>query len=445
MGSLKDFLIKNQYNYLYEENKENKIIKPTTLKEQIEFKKRNIDIIENNIIGINILSEKINDEDKTKVNGMKKLIKATKFFIQKTNPFYSEDFIKIQKISNELKKYYNYEINKKLTKGQEEKLKLIKEDCRNLMIKISRENTLLYKLKNEYEIIKKGNAEAWNCIYITSGIGFAAGMIPIPFADLPILYSVYSGLIMKIANCYNIKSNEISKTTFAKLIFGLSVDVQSSGKILGNGVGMAAGREIGSELVYDIGEEQVINWGKSGLHIVEKGGNVNIGKEAEKLLVKNESKFKDLLMYIYNLIPSFKSGVEKGIENGGQQLGKNLEDILVKNTVNLSKEVVEEASQNFGQIYAEKITFNASKHINYLKNLSPKILPVIGSLIGGILDLYSTYNIGKNAINYFEEYIKKTIGCEFMLRRKEEYEKIFRTLDIIANDDFENLKPNIID
>ena len=65
---------------------------------------------------------------------MKKLIKATKFFIQKTNPFYSEDFIKIQKISNELKKYYNYEINKKLTKGQEEKLKLIKEDCRNLMI-----------------------------------------------------------------------------------------------------------------------------------------------------------------------------------------------------------------------------------------------------------------------------------------------------------------------
>lgn len=200
MGSLKDFLIKNQYNYLYEENKENKIIKPTTLKEQIEFKKRNIDIIENNIIGINILSEKINDGDKTKVNGMKKLIKATKFFIQKTNPFYSEDFIKIQKISNELKKYYNYEINKKLTKGQEEKLKLIKEDCRNLMIKISRENTLLYKLKNEYEIIKKGNAEAWNCIYITSGIGFAAGMIPIPFADLPILYSVYSGLIMKIAN-----------------------------------------------------------------------------------------------------------------------------------------------------------------------------------------------------------------------------------------------------
>ena len=134
MGSLKDFLIKNQYNYLYEENKENKIIKPTTLKEQIEFKKRNIDIIENNIIGINILSEKINDEDETKVFGMKKLIKATKFFIQKKNPFYSEDFIKIQKISNELKKYYNYEINKKLTKGQEEKLKLIKEDCRNLMI-----------------------------------------------------------------------------------------------------------------------------------------------------------------------------------------------------------------------------------------------------------------------------------------------------------------------
>ena len=161
----------------------------------------------------------------------------------------------------------------------------------------------------------------------------------------------------------------------------------------------------------------------------------------EKLILKNESKFKNLLNYIYSLFPSFHNGVKNGIENGGKTLGKNLENVLIANTSNLSKDFVAEASENVGKVYTEKLVSNAG---GCLKGLTPKIIPILGSLIGGAMDFYSTYNVGKNSIKYFEEYLKKTMCCEFIIKRKEEYDKIFDSLDIMAKNNFENLKKNIL-
>lgn len=50
------------------------------------------------------------------------------------------------------------------------------------------------------------------------------------------------------------------------------------------------------------------------------------------------------------------------------------------------------------------------------------------------MDSYSTYRVGKNSITYFEDYIKKTMCCEYIVKRKEEYEKILNSLETIAND-----------
>lgn len=107
------------------------------------------------------------------------------------------------------------------------------------------------------------------------------------------------------------------------MIFGFGADVQSSAKIVGNGVASASGETFGKELIYDIGDEQIRNWAKEGLHVVKQGGNVDVGEVAENLLIKNESKFNNLITYIYNLFPSFNKSVQNGIEAGGQQLGKN--------------------------------------------------------------------------------------------------------------------------
>ena len=53
-------------------------------------------------------------------------------------------------------------------------------------------------------------------------------MIPVPYADIPILYSIQYGMIAKIGNCFSVQFSEIPNSVFFKLIFGLGADVQSS-------------------------------------------------------------------------------------------------------------------------------------------------------------------------------------------------------------------------
>ena len=437
-------LILNKYEHLKEEG-EKYDEENLTLSQRLDFMGKKDTIIEDNIIELELLEEKKKPFGRTEVvqgDGLSYLLRATKFFIKKRNPFYQEDFNKIKNFINEFK---NFDLNKKngkqLTKTQEENLKALKNKCKDLISKISQENNLLSKLKNENEIIKKAKNESYNIIYITSALGFMVGMIPVPYADIPILYSMYYGMITKIGNCFNVKYSEIENMVYVKLIFGLEADVQSSVKIVGNGVASTTGESLGKELIYDLGEEQVKNWSKTGLHVVKSGGNVNVGEVAENLIIKNESKFKSFFTYIYNLFPSFNKSVKNGIEAGGQKLGKQLENVLIENTSNLSKDFVSKTSEKVGKKFGEKLVGNASGH---LKTLTPKIIPIIGSLIGGTIDYYSTYNVGKNAIKYFEDYIKKTMCCEFIVKRKEEYEKILNSLEIMANDIPKEFKINII-
>ena len=279
IDALKKFLSQNKYNNLYEEGEkdENKL---KSLKEKIRLKKdQNYGKIKDNIILTNLLKENYKNKDVNSVFGISELLKATKYFIKKTNPFKDEDFNNLKNYIKQFKNYNSiFDKGKQLTKEQEKKLQLLKGNCKDLMIQISNENSLLYKLNDQNEIIEKTKIEAYKIIYISSALGFMAGIIPIPFIDLPILYSMHLSMIAKIGNCFNVKFSEIPNKTLASLIFGLEADVQSSAKILGNGVGKVAGENFGMDLVYDIGEEQVINWSKEGLHIVKQGGNVNVGE-----------------------------------------------------------------------------------------------------------------------------------------------------------------------
>lgn len=424
-------MINNKYNNLYEEGENNDNEEESN--ESNEKNEEN-DIIEDNIIEVDLLEFKKGLKKIYLGYGLSNLLKATKYFIKKRNPFNVEDFNKIKIYINQFKEYNKHE---KLTKEQEKNYKLLKEQCKDLIIKVTQDNDLICKLNNENEIIKKAQNEAYRIIYITSYLGFMAGMIPFPFADIPILYMIYCGMITKIGNCYNVKFSEIPCSVFLSLMFELGADVQSSAKIVGNGVASATGETFGKELIYDIGDEQIKNWAKDGLHVVMKGGNVDVGEVASNLLIKNESKFNNLLTYIYNLFPAFNKSVQNGIEAGGQQLGKKLEDVLIKNTSNLSKDYVCEASEKIGKYYGEKLVSNAG---GFFKGCTPKLIPIVGSLIGGAMDSYSNYNVGKNTIKYFEDYIKKTMGCEFIVKRKEEYEKILNSLDAMAkgiSDEFE--------
>ena len=442
--ALKKFLIDNNYNNLYEKGEKSKS-EGISLKDKIRLKKgKSFNSIEDNIIGINLLKQYNNDVLVSNVFGVSDLLRATKYFIKKTNPFKVEDFDKI-KFYFEKFKNFNLIIEKgeKLTKEQEEELKSLKENCKELMINISKENTLLYKLNDQNKIIEKAENEAYKIIYTISSLGFLAGCIPVPFVDLGILIPIYLAMVSRIGNCFNVKFSEIPNKTLMKLVFGLEADVQSGAKIVGNAVGASAGEKFGKDLVKDIGKDQVKEWSKSGLRIVpiDKAIDpVNIAEVGENLLVNNESKFKNFINYIYNLFPSFQDGIKKGIDLKGQKYGDRLANILFENTVDFSEEYAMESAGKYGQLYSKAITSNASGTLN---SFLPKFIPIVGSLIGGAMDFYSTYKVGKNSIKYFEEYLKKTMGCEFVLKRKEEYEKALNSLDILSNYNFENFKINV--
>ena len=444
--ALKKFLIENNYNNLYEKGEKAKNEK-NSLKDKIRLKKgKNLNIIEDNIIGINLLKQ-YNDNGDLVANvfGVSELLRATKHFIKKTNPFKDEDFDKLN-FFIEKHKNFNLIIDKgeKLTKEQEEELKSLKENCKDLLIQISKENSLLYKLNDQNKIIEKAQNEAYKIIYTISALGFLVGCIPVPFLDLGILVPIYITMITKIGNCFSVTFSEIPNKTLLKLVFGLEADVQSGAKIVGNAVGASAGEKFGKDLVKDIGKDQVKEWAQTSLQFVPDGipgyTPVDVVEVGENLLVKNENKFKNFINYFYNLFPSFQDGVKKGIDLKGQKYGQKVAGILMDNTIYYGEEYASYNAGKVGQLYSQAIVSNASGNLtNYL----PKFIPVIGSLIGGVMDSYSTYKVGINSIKYFEEYVKKTMGCEFVKKRKEEYEKALNSLDILSNYNFENFKINI--
>ena len=111
-------------------------------------------------------------------------------------------------------------------------------------------------------------------------------------------------MLSRIGNCFNVKFSEIPNKTLIKLVFGLEADFQSGAKIVGNAVGASAGEQLGKDLVKDIGEDQTKEWSKNGLRIVPKNtatNPVNIDEIGEKLLVNNESKFKNFIFLHFKM------------------------------------------------------------------------------------------------------------------------------------------------
>ena len=128
-------------------------------------------------------------------------------------------------------------------------------------------------------------------------------MIPVPYLEILILYSIYYRMIINIGNCFDVSSSEIPNSVLFKLIFGLEANATTGAKFAVNLLASFEGGSLGKELIYDMGEEQVLNFAKSGLHVVKSGGvNANVEKIAENLIVKNEG---NLIIFLYIFIIYF--------------------------------------------------------------------------------------------------------------------------------------------
>lgn len=88
----------------------------------------------------------------------------------------------------------------------------------------------------------------------------------------------------------------------------------------------------------------------------------------------------------------------------------------------------------------KSIIFNAIP--NWQKFLT-NFISAIGSLKAGIIDLCRTCKVGENSIKYFEEYVKKIMYCEFVIKGMKNMKKPW-ILDILPKNNFENFKINIV-
>jgi len=392
--------------------------------------------------------------ENNEVYGVDTILNTTLYLLKKNNPFNNFQFL--EEINKKIEIYLekiNHKI--KLSEEEEENFRNFKEKIKDQIIEISKENSLLNQLKNPDNILERANIESKQIIFYSLFGGFCAGLIPIPLLDLPFLIPLYVTMIIKIGNCYSISFSDIEIMTIAKLIIGFDVKITKSSKfeddnmiskvqgaknVIMNPVTYFFGEDLGKDLAKNLGENKIKDWAKRKLRYVGKGGKNIFEKEIKEIGVNQTSKFHQLIEYLMQLFPMMKKGAENGVNETAKQLGEQVGKIYSKNSFGVAaKEVVEHSSKRSSQ-YAMKITTEANR---YFSSFS-KIIPILGSLTGGLMDAYNVYIIGDNAIKYFEEYINKSLGCDYLIRKKKIYLTIFENIDLMTKEYYEQFDINYI-
>ena len=446
MDNKKEKIDFSKYTKTTEEEPKNKIndfSKKTTTKK-----------LKNNIIEVNLVADK---KKHKYIYGLDTLLQTTLYYLKKNNPF--NNFDKLEKMNENIQKYI-LKLNKdiKFTKEEEKDFINSKENIKNIILELSEENFLLNQLKNTDDIILKSRPGAMQCLYGCMAAGFAAGLIPIPLVDLPILYSLYTIMVIRMGYIYHITISEFPTKDLIKLIFGIDAKISKkeddklntaanvcekgieATKVVGNAAVYKVGKEMGSELAMKVGKEKVKNWGARQLRFAVKGGRKIFYNEIKEVSMKESSRFSKLIESLIQALPSLKSGVEQGIEKTAETLGNEVGNIYAQNTVGIAAEKFADLCEKRIADYSTRVAKEAGSYVNSLSLC--KVIPVIGSIIGGVFDCYGTYAVGKNAIKYFEDYIMRTLGADYIIRQKNTYINIFNYLEMVSNEDFEKFEFN---
>ena len=208
------FLKDNNFSSLYEkyqcENYNNNYNQTLSFREMMRRKVTKKNLLDDNIILANFISEKGVNED---IYGIDDLLKLTLKILKKNNPFDEKDFSIIEnfrKLVNEAKK------NPSLKKEKE--FMLQHKSYLSILPFISDENNLLKYCNTIESMVDKGTINSKKSIIIYTTLSYASGYIPIPFADLPVCWVLQVKMIKEIATCFKSK---IGIKGILKLIFGI--------------------------------------------------------------------------------------------------------------------------------------------------------------------------------------------------------------------------------
>ena len=124
---------------------------------------------------------------------------------------------------------------------------------------------------------------------------------------------------------------------------------------------------------------------------------------------------------------------EIGAKNALEFGGKYATEKIAKVTIEISKKTTQKVVKEITTVLLNY----SSKTASALIASGSKIIPVIGSILGGLIsgaiNYFTTDIMGKKCMEYFENLLKKTGGADFYITRKNIYKNLFAFIEEMEN------------
>ena len=358
---------------------------------------------DHNIIRVDIRRER---------NALRRIFQKLYYYLRKVNPLSENLFEIIQEVKQKFDILNAYKKNLNLNSEEKDRLneefKKNKELCQQIILNISQENSFYNKIFSLENILESSEIKAKVAIAICCLTTFGTGFLPIPFLDIPLLYTQQALMILCIAFSYGFAIDEIPFKAAIGAAVGLSVG-------LGGGA-LETAAHIGME--------------KGGKALIEKA----ITQAGEKLANKAIEVTAKTSLEIAGKKASEKIGI-KLIKEGGEILGKEI-----------GKKLTSEAGEEIGKITTSTITKEIATELIKVSGKTgitgtvletSKIIPIIGTIIGGSIsgsiNLTSTVGMGLGVRKFFRYLVCLNAGAGYILNKKKIIDEIFLFLERVIN------------
>jgi len=417
---------------------------------------------DHNMIRVDIRKEK---------NAVSRIFQKLSYYLRKMNPFSPRLFQKMEEIKkkfdilNERKK--DPKINGNEKDKINEELKKNKQLCQNIILNIGKENSFFNKIFSLESILKSSEIKANISIAICCITTFGTGFIPVPFVDIPLVYSQQAIMLLCIALSYGFSIDEIPFKAAIGAAFGISyglggiventtlISAQEGGKIIIEKTITETGGKVVNKAIEVTAKKSLEIAGKNAskkiaFKLVEEGG-----KQIQELLLK--SSIKEGGAKITSKI------TEKAVEYGSGIVTKKIYSEIIKEggeivTKEIGKQITKETGEEIGKMTTSSITKEIAKEL--MKNSgkttatetfaeSSKIIPIIGTIIGGIIsgsiNLGSTVEIGLAVRKFFKYLVCLTEGASYILNKKRIIDEIFNYIERVINNEINQVKIEYIE
>ena len=406
---------------------------------------------DHNIIRVDIRKEK---------KAASRIFQKLSYYIRKDNPFSANLFEKMEEIKQNFDKLNarknDPNLNSKEKDQINKELKKNKDLCQQIILQISQENSFFNKMFSLENILESSEIKAKLAIADCCITTFGTGFIPIPFVDIPLVYTQQAVMILCIAFSYGFAIDEIPFKAAIGAAFGISVGLGGGAVETAAHIGVQKESEAIIERSITQAGEQLAN---KAVEITAKTSMEIAGKKtSEKIGVKlMEEGGKQIQEYLVK--KSVKEGgkkitskiTEKAVEYGTGVITKKVYSEILKEGgeiigIEIGKQITTEAGEEIGKMTTSKITKEIATELIKQSGKSSvvestaetsKFIPIIGTIIGGTIsgtiNLSTTVGMGLAVRKFFKYLVCLTAGAGYILNKKKIIDEIFEYIERVIS------------